>query len=121
MKKDNIRDYITEAFRLYSASGLPDADAIKNMQNQLSKGAILDLIAVDETLKYLNDNNKSDVAAAVSAVYFKKPNQKLRKNEITERVVLFAQQNYINESKVWRQLKYARKLCAEYRGLNTGI
>lgn len=120
MKKDTTRDYITEAFRFYSSCKMPDVEAIRNLRTKFSKGAILDLLAVDETLKDLNARGKEDIIEALKAVYFINPEQKLKKNEITERVVSFSRNNYIDSSTVWRQLRYARHLCANYRGLNTG-
>lgn len=124
MLKDATRDYIVTAFRLYAALNFPDEKEIKRITDKLSKDRCniavkLDLLSVLKTIEHLNTKNKEHIYKAIKYVYFYKPTQTLKLNEINNRVIYFATQNYVSERNVWRWLKDARNLCAYYRGLNT--
>lgn len=116
-RKDNIRDYTVAMFRFYSACGCPNAEQINNLRTQLSTAAILDLVAVDNTLRILALSDEVAVLA-VREIYFPLPQRELHKKEISQRVIKFSIDNYVEERTVWRRLKFARQLCAEQRNLN---
>ena len=106
-------------FRLYAALGYPSKAQViadKTMHRALQ----LDLLAVIDTLNALTSSGKDYICQAVSAVYFVAPTAALHKGEINLRVTKFAISNYTDERTVWRWLKEARLLCADYRGLNIG-
>lgn len=112
MRKDNCRDYVVAAFRLYAQNGEPSIERIELMQ--LTAAERLDLIAVATTMASLND----DCVKAVRDIYFYNSTASLHKNEISKRVTRFALLNHYNEVTVWRWLKSARWICARNRGLN---
>ena len=117
MQKDSVRDYITTAFRIYSALGRPDENTINSMSR--STATKLDLLAVDKTIKKLCKNNQINAYRAIEAVYFPEPTKQLKKNEIHNRVIAFATENFVSERNVWYWLKQAIHTCAKFRGLNT--
>lgn len=117
-KKDNVRDYVVSMFRYYSALGQPNSEQINNLRTQISTAAILDLIAVDNTLRLLKSKRKENIICAIENIYFIEPNRNLRKNEISQRVIKFSIENYISEQTIWLWLKQARRICAEQRNLN---
>lgn len=117
--RDNTRDYTVAQFRLYAALGYPSKAQViadKAMHRALQ----LDLLAVINTLDDLTNRGKGYICQAVSAVYFVAPTAELHKGEINLRVTKFAINNYTDERTVFRWLKEARLLCADYRGLNIG-
>lgn len=117
--KDSTKDYTIAQFRSYAALGCPSKAQIisdKTMHQALR----LDLLAVIDTLNALTNSGKDYICQAVSAVYFVAPTKPLHKGEINLRVTKFAVNNYIDERTVFRWLKKARLLCADYRGLNIG-
>lgn len=120
MLKDATRDYIVAAFRLYAALKLPDEKQIDKLSKDNDNTAVkLDLLAVLKTIEHLKSKNKEHICNAIQYVYFYKPTQTLKLNEIKNRVTAFATQNYISIRNVWNWLKQARDICAKYRGLNT--
>ena len=112
MRKDNCRDYVVAAFRLYAQSGEPSVKQIKLMQ--LTAAERLDLLAVASTMASLDD----DCNKAVRDIYFYNPSAGLHKGEISKRITKFALINHCDESTVYRLLKSARWICARNRGLN---
>ena len=117
--RDTTRDYTIAQFRIYAALGCPSKAQIisdKTMRQALR----LDLLAVADTLNALTNSGKDYICQAVSAVYFVAPTAALHKGEINLRVTKFAINNYTDERTVFRWLKEARLLCADYRGLNIG-
>ena len=117
MQKDSVRDYITTAFRAYSALNCPDEYEIHRMNRK--EALKLDLLAVNKTINQLSKNNQYHIIRAIEEVYFAEPLKKIRKNEIRNRVLAFANRNYVSERNAWYWLKQAIHICAEYRGLNT--
>lgn len=138
MKKDNIRDYATSAFRSYARYGCPTteeyindirqnaASGIVNPQEALKTAeaaekeyysSILDVAAVNATIELLKDNGKYEIVDAVRAVYFVNSDKKLYRKSITERAQAFADSCPADISTVFRYLAYARRLFAKYRGL----
>jgi hypothetical protein len=117
--RDSTRDYTIAQFRLYASLGFPSKAQVvadKTMHRALQ----LDLLAVIDTLDALTSSDKDYIRQAVSAVYFVAPTKPLHKGEINLRVTKFAVNNYTDERTVFRWLKKARLLCADYRGLNIG-
>lgn len=140
MKKDFTRDYTTEMFRVYAAAGAPTYERARARiyEHELSKRAdsepliavrqaeiavenqtpfLLDILAVDKTIKLLEQGGKQHIIEAVKAVYFTRPTAQLRKGDITYLVHKFALGFPIDERTVYRWLKEARLLCAAVRGL----
>ena len=118
MKKDQCRDYVVAMFRFYARTGQPDRTQINNFKTQLSSAAILDLIAVEETLRSFREKCRNDIIEAVVEVYFYCPSREIRKNEISRRVLSFSHKHNIEERSVYRMLHTARVVCAEKRNLN---
>lgn len=117
--RDTTRDYTIAQFRLYASLGFPSKAQVvadKTMHRALQ----LDLLAVADTLDALTSSDKDYIRQAVCAVYFVAPTAPLQKGEINFRVTKFAINNYTDERTVFRWLKEARLLCADYRGLNIG-
>nr|DAL39056.1 MAG TPA_asm: hypothetical protein [Caudoviricetes sp.]DAO07151.1 MAG TPA: hypothetical protein [Caudoviricetes sp.] len=117
--RDTTRDYTVAQFRLYASLGFPSKAQVvadKTMHRALQ----LDLLAVIDTLDALTSSDKDYIRQAVCAVYFVAPTAPLQKGEINFRVTKFAINNYTDERTVFRWLKEARLLCADYRGLNIG-
>lgn len=117
--RDTTRDYTIAQFRLYASLGFPSKAQV--VANKTMRQALrLDLLAVADTLNALTNSGKDYICQAVSAVYFVAPTAALHKGEINLRVTKFAINNYTDERTVFRWLKEARLLCADYRGLNIG-
>lgn len=117
--RDSTRDYTIAQFRLYASLGYPSKAQVvadKTMHRALQ----LDLLAVVDTLNALTNSGKDYIRQAVNAVYFVAPTAALHKGEINLRVTKFAVSNYTDERTVFRWLREARLLCADYRGLNIG-
>lgn len=140
MRKDNTRDYITAAFRLYSSLGCPTYEKLRqdiydrelNKHNMLNpeiaikqaekavseqEPMLLDILAVHRTLELLSQGEKKHIASAVKAVYFVEPTRPLRRGDISARVRRFALTCPASEKQVYKWLKDARKLCSAIRGL----
>lgn len=116
--RDTTRDYTIAQFRLYAALGYPSRIQVVS-DKSMSRALKLDLLAVIDTLNALKSNGKDYICQAVCAVYFVEPTVLMHKSEINLRVTKFAVNNYADERTVYRWLKEARLLCADFRGLNT--
>lgn len=112
MKKDLIRDYATEAFRLYARMGCPSPKEIGG-----EGAAAADLRAVSEVLRILALQGKEEVIAAVRAVYFVAPRQEIERGSISARVEAFAVGFPTSVPSVYRWLRVARHLFGKVRGL----
>lgn len=117
--RDSTRDYTIAQFRLYASLGYPSKAQVV-ADETMHRALQLDLLAVIDTLNDLTNSGKDYIRQAVSAVYFVAPTAALHKGEINLRVTKFAVSNYTDERTVFRWLKEARLLCADYRGLNIG-
>lgn len=117
--RDSTRDYTIAQFRLYALLGYPNKAQVV-ADETMHRALQLDLLAVIDTLNALTNSGKDYICQAVSAVYFIAPTKPLHKGEINLRVTKFAVNNYADERTVFRWLKEARLLCADYRGLNIG-
>ena len=116
MKKEHMRDYVVNMFRCYAFYNKPDKEEIEKLKDELNTAAVLDLEAVDVTLRNLDKITR----AAVEEIYFTNPAKKLRRDEIEKRVISFSATHFIDRSSTYRKLNYARKICAQYRNLNLG-
>ncbi len=117
MRKDPTKNYITSAFQLYSALNKPTESEIEKSKYDVAVKQ--DLTAVCKTLDYLHRSGKDEVCSAVGYVYFFDALKDKKQNDISNRVTAFAQNNFISERNVWRNLDLACKLCSSFRGLNT--
>ena len=139
MKKDYIRDYATEAFRFWAASGCPTykqaADRIYERTLKAYEGApdeaiivaeravsdaapeLLDILAATDTLRLLTEYGRPDIAQAVLAVYCFDSRRRVRRGEISRRVIEFSLSSHVSEATVYRYLAKARALFASVRGL----
>ena len=117
MNRDNICDYEISMFRFYALKGEPDISEIRNMRNELSTAAILDLVAVDNTLRILKKEGEAETINAIRAIYFILPNKNLRKGDISNRITNYSLKNFDGERTIWRRLARARRICAEERNL----
>lgn len=140
MKKDFVRDYATEAFRLYAKMGKPTYDAARRMisdaalkdsefknpetANIKAEGALekhapilLDILAVEKTMELLKSGGKGHIARAVEEVYFTDPSRTTRRGDISARVRRHSLDAFVSERNVYSWLKEARLLFASVRGL----
>ena len=118
MKKDHTRDYVVAMFRFYALHGEPDSAKIEKLKNELSTAAILDLTAVDNTLRFLENEDDVETVNAIRAVYFALPDKELRRGDISKLITKYAMNNYNGERTVWRKLARAQQICAQQRNLN---
>ncbi len=116
MKKNNVRDYIISAFRFYARMGEPDESEIKKLTH-LTTAERLDLSAVAGMLNALSERGDISALAAVREIYFTEADKKLRRNEISQRVIHYALENYTSDRTVWRNLERAWKLFLNIRQL----
>lgn len=117
MRKDPAKNYITSAFRLYSALNKPTESEIEKSTYDFAIKQ--DLTAVCKTFDYLHRSGNDEACRAVEDVYFFDALKDKKQNDISNRVTAFAQNNFTSERNVWRNLDLACKLCASFRGLNT--
>lgn len=117
MKKDNIRDYATNAFYLYARIGKPTCE--RNIQEK-HKSRTKDIIAVIDTLYYFDKNEKQYINQAIERVYFTLP-KKVQKNDISDRIVKLSAEFPADESTIYRWLKEARFVFAQMRGLDISV
>ena len=112
----NDKATIISTFRKYSRLGLDNEhlspfdvyDRIRGVCK--TKSEALDLLAVYDTMRLLRISKKNEVIKAVYAVYFCGLGRKPKKNEISDRVLRHAMENYCDERTVYRQLEYARRV-----------
>lgn len=116
MKKNNVRDYVISAFRYYARMGEPSETEIKNLKN-ISTAERLDLSAAAAMLEKLSAQGDVSSIAAVREIYFFEPDRKLRHNELSQRVIHYALNNYTSDRTVWRSLKRATNIFIELRNL----
>lgn len=145
MKKDNIRDYATEAFRFYAALGKPSyrtlkaqymAEAFEEYHREHEKGSGIGkpteaavIYAERQTEKKTADlldilavekvyfTSKRLVREVIEIVYFQDPTEPLRKGDISERVTKASLETFTSERGVYAILKAVRMRFAEERGL----
>lgn len=137
MKKDNIRDYSTSAFRFYALHGTSEVyinKLVADLQRQKSNGPsnpteaellyrervmseriaeILDLEAAEKTMDRLD----KDTRKSVQMVYMKDCHLKLEKGDIEERVHYAEIHIPASQRNIYRSLAKARRIFAVERGL----
>lgn len=141
MKKEATQDYSIEMFRKYAACGRHTYEQEKERiyraalkkysycsgetaavraEEEVEKQSsyLTDIAAVEATLALLRAGGKDMIVKAVEEIYFSSPSRSLRRKEIAPRVRRFAATCPTDISNVYRWLKYARLLCATFRGLN---
>lgn len=125
MKKDRTRDYTTDVFRVWAAAGYPtydealmracDDDVTDDVTRVLYH---LDILAAAQTTKTLEESGRGYIADAVRAVYCS--GRHLTNKDISGRVRRHAHEAHADERTVYRWLREARRICAEYRLLYAG-
>lgn len=147
MRKDNIRDYATEAFRYYAACGKLTSEELKQQVRdriyeqsrhetiRTGSGSYSDstayavMKAEDEVLHM--EAEFLDIIAvektlkqltihqkkAVEIVYFTDAKKDLKKGEISERVHKAEMAIPASERNIYNWLRYARRIFAKERGL----
>ena len=115
-----IKVNVTHAFRKYARygydkSGLDIFDICNiALGATVVKNEAAELVAVYQTLQTLEYSRRTETAEAVRAVYFRHANRPLKKNEIAWRVRRFATESYMDERTVYRRLREAKELFAEF-------
>nr|DAW23829.1 MAG TPA: hypothetical protein [Caudoviricetes sp.] len=110
MKKDHIRDYATEAFRFYASKK-------KEMSITGDLAADQDISAVIATMNELKREEDFTTFAVVEKVYFSDPDKKLKRGDISARVIKATMLGNISERQAYASLEKARKIFAKKRGL----
>lgn len=129
-KKSAVHDYAIEAFRFYAREGGPDAYACKAWQpalldpgagGQAARAALEDLRAVARTLRRLEEEDASGLAAqALRLIYMTQPDVPLRRGDIRDRISHAQFVLHASEANLYRHLARARTLFAQERGLRLG-
>jgi hypothetical protein len=140
LNKDYIRDYATEAFRLYARMGQPTYDAARERIRQdairrsgftdpqkifecgemaIAKHAaqLADILAVNETLRLLEARGKRYISRCIREVYFINPSAPLRSGDLSARVIRLSISVPAADRTIYRWLKQGRLLFAGLRGL----
>ena len=122
MKKSNIRDYGISAMRYYAAYAKNKSAAVLPENNRLASGCILDILAVEKTLKAFEGHEEGEeILKALKTVYFTMPERDFKKGEISSRVRLAANEIYVSEPTVYRFLNQALTTFAQNRGLRISL
>lgn len=109
----NTGDYASNAFYLYARMGKPkDINGIKTKNKPLRD----DIAAVIDMIDYFDKNDKQYINHAVEAVYFTLP-KRVRKNDVSNRVLKLSLQFPASESTIYLWLKEAKRIFSEQRGL----
>lgn len=147
LKKDNIRDYATEAFRFYAACGKKTSGEIiekvkaeiytKSRKEYLRSGrgsaddaTAYAVMAAEDAIKEMGAEISDIVAVektmwrlnthqkkAVEIVYFTDADKSLEKNDISDRVHQAEIEIPASERSIYEWLAKARRIFAEERGL----
>lgn len=147
MKKDNIRDYATEAFRFYAICGRLTAEELKQRvkddiyrqsrreffrggSGMPSDATAYAAIAAEDAVREMQAELEDILAVektmqrldrpqrmAVEIVYFADAQRPLERNDISDRVHRAEMEIPASEKSVYRYLKKAREIFAEERGL----
>lgn len=140
MKKDDVRDYATAAFRFWASQGCPSyeeaverirrraysracgadpAKIVAYAETEIEKAAagLCDIMACSQVFETLESTERELVCAAVRAVYMADPRRLPKRGELSRRVLAFAFETPLSERQVYVYLKQARDLFALARGL----
>ncbi|MBR5586727.1 MAG: hypothetical protein IKW02_02080 [Clostridia bacterium] len=122
MKKSNVRDYAVSAFRYYEAAKRKKGEILLPEDERLASGCLLDLMAVEKTLRMLeNSREGEEIMKALKRVYFTMPGREFKKNEISDRVCLAANELHVAEPTVYRLLNRGITAFARNRGLRISL
>jgi len=119
--RDRIMNYATGAFREYASLQMPD---YREMLEQMGKkgqddgdmALLLDVFAVEKTLKYFDEVNPM-ISDAVREVYFSLPSSPFTDRVAAGRVRFFSASRNVSERSIYRWLRQAREVFAKNRGL----
>ena len=123
MKNTRERIRIINAFKKYSRLGLARGKVDPLLAYERIKGCsktnaqARELIAVYETVRYLEVCGKRDCLDALFKVYFSLSSRTLKKSEIGERVLRYATDNYCDQRTVYRRLSFVTAVYKRYLGL----
>ena len=147
MKKEHYRDYAVEAFRFYAREGGSEAyktrllsEIPQNHEHSIrvgriskpvetlaarwekvlkeNEGAIMDLKAVENTLKQLSKHKLGeDLLFALKETYFQFPGMPIGKGALISRVRYVATKRFVTERAVFTWLQTIREMFAVARGL----
>ncbi len=147
MKKDNIRDYATEAFRFYASCGKLTAAQLEQMvRNAIyekskkefcrsgmgmhSDATAYAVMKAEDAVGEMQAEFEDIIAVektmqrltyhqrkAVEIVYFTDPDKELEKNDISNRVHRAELEIPASEQSIYRWLRKARRMFAEERCL----
>ena len=126
MKRSKERRSLTFALVCYARLGedvgcVTPFEAYKRIEGAYrSKEALaLDVWAVKETMLVLKLNGEDETIRAIREIYLKPfandLNRRINRNEISELVLRFAYENYLDERTVYRRLRKARQLWQDIR------
>ena len=122
MKKTNIRDYAVSAFRYYGSMEKNKKSVVFPENNRLASGCILDIMAVEKTLRSLKSSaDGEEMLNALKLVYFTMPERDFKRGEISDRVRLTSEKIHVSEPTVYRLLGGAMVKFAENRGLRISL
>lgn len=147
LKKDNIQDYATEAFRFYAACGRLTAEQLKQKvydeiytaskkefyrsgNGQHSDATACAVMKAEDAVREMQAEFEDILAVektmlqlnthqrkAVEIVYFTEPEKDLEKGDISDRVHKAELEIPASEQSIYNWLKKARRTFAEERGL----
>ena len=126
MKENRDRVSMTRAFVYYArllgnVGDRSSLDIYNCIRGACGKNLALanDLWAAHETLTVLALQKKNEALRALGEIYLEPfashPERRVRKNEISMRVLRFALENHLDERTVYRRLGYVRGLWLEIR------
>lgn len=125
MLKDHVRDYVTEAFRVYAAFGELSGRELRRKivgedraALELCRPLLCDAAAVRKTLDLLALAGRDDIISAIRHVYFAEPSRLPSRGSFSARVVSFSMNFPASERNVYLWLREGRVLCAYLRGLS---
>lgn len=121
--KRQIYDEILEKEKreLVHAKGIadPTVNAHINAEKEVERrtAELLDILAVENTIKLLKYCGKYEIVKCIEKVYFPEPKRPLKSNDISGRVISASLSIPCSDRQVYRLLKQARMLFAAERGL----
>ncbi len=114
MKRDIMTEKAARAFRNYARMGLCSSmsalETVCRIRGICGDGAVLDMLAVFDTIRLLEHSGETIALRAVREIYFATANQKPHSNEITLRIRKLADELHCDDRTVYRHLQKARDL-----------
>ena len=112
---DKSRD-VVRAFRKYARLGLTSGGLNPIQQYKridmmcVSRRAKLEMLAVFDTLRFLEINEDQNTLDAINSVYFSNPSYRLLRYDIGVAVRACATEQFCDERTIYRRLQKARQL-----------